>query len=121
MDRAVRDSLLGGKTVSIVKRGKSKKGKKTTLKEKIEVPWIESELGWGAAVDEVCAHAALAEQAYFTKDGMYKLMSLSSLTGSIREAAADQTLGKDPPMFVQASMHENEWNVYYCKSRCMRS
>ena len=101
LDRAVRDSLLGGKTVSIVKRGKGKKGKKAKLKEKVEVPWIESELGWGAAVDEVCAYTALADQAFFAKDDMIKLMALESLSGPVKVAAVNMTLGRDPLMFKQ--------------------
>ena len=32
---------------------------------------------------------------------MYKLLALGSLSGPVRAAAANQTLGRDPPLFRQ--------------------
>jgi hypothetical protein len=100
LDRAVRDSLLEAKTVAVTKRAKPS-SQNAKLKRKVEIPWIESELGWGEAVDAACGWGALSKQAYFTKGNAFKLFALESLTGQMRDMAESQVLGRDKGMYRQ--------------------
>ena len=93
-------ALMENKVVPSVRRSKkSKKSKK--MKAIKDVPWLQSELGWGEAVDNACEYANLKDLAYLAKGGQYKLLSVNEMSPAMAEMAQDQVLARDPSAYRQ--------------------
>ena len=67
----------------------------------IQTSRLQSELGWGQAVEDACEYPHLRDLAYLSKQGQFKLLSISEMSAEMAEMAADQVLGKDISTFHQ--------------------
>ena len=92
-------SIGKNKVISSVRR--SKKAKKQKMKGIKDVPWLQSELGWGQAVEDTCEYNNLKDLAYLTKGGQYKLLPISEMSLEMAEMAKDQVLGRDRSAYRQ--------------------
>ena len=107
---AVTSNRMVGSTAR--RSGKKKRKKK-------EMPWLESELGWGLALEEACERAQLADLAYLSRGAYgtnteFKLMRLSAMEPELAAVAAEQQLANDPQGYgifqraCQAVLDEHE-------------
>eukprot|EP01043_Picozoa_sp_COSAG02_P069972 COSAG02_NODE_12212_length_1580_cov_1.159352_1_plen_293_part_00 len=100
LDSQVSAALIENKVIASVRRNKKVK-KKQKMKGIKDVPWLQSELGWGQAVEDACEYKNLKDLAYLVKDGQYKLMPTSDMTPEMAEMAKEQVLGRDRSAYQQ--------------------
>ena len=100
LDSQVSAALIENKVISSVRRNKKAK-QKQKMKGIKDVPWLQSELGWGQAVEDACEYKNLKDLAYLAKGGEYKLMPTSRMSPEMAEMAKDQVLGRDRSAYRQ--------------------
>jgi hypothetical protein len=100
LDRQVSAALIENKVISSVRRSKKAK-KKQKMKGIKDVPWLQSELGWGQAVEDACEYKNLKDLAYLAKGGEYKLLPTLEMSPEMAEMAKDQVLGRDRSAYRQ--------------------